>query len=313
MFKGLKKRLHEIKDSLNEVDEITIGDKAGALLKGEVILDKSKLDDVFSSFEISLLENDIAFDSAEDIISDIKTALYNKRLKRNEVESIIINSLRTTLKQSLPSGFDIIELVKINKKKPFVIIFVGVNGTGKTTTIAKIARLFQNQGLSCVLAASDTFRAGAIEQLDKHASNLGVKLIKHTRGADPAAVAYDAIEHSRAHNKDVVLIDTAGRIETNTNLMDEMRKISRVVMPDLNIFVGDALTGNAAIEQAKLFNKAVSIDGVILTKSDADAKGGSAISIGSSINKPILYLGTGQEYDDIIQFDSEWFLDEILK
>jgi fused signal recognition particle receptor len=164
---------------------------------------------------------------------------------------------------------------------------VGVNGTGKTTTIAKIARLLQRHGKSCVIAASDTFRAGAIEQLEKHASRLGVRVIKHARGSDPAAVAYDAVEHARARGKDVVLIDTAGRMETNVNLMDEMRKIARVARPDLVVYVGDALTGNAALEQAVRFHEATPIDGVILTKMDADAKGGSVISICHAIGRPV--------------------------
>jgi fused signal recognition particle receptor len=312
LFAGLKKRLLGVKDSLREAGEITAKDKAGAFLKGEVVLDESKLDEVFSSFEISLLESDVALETAEKLIGDLKTALYGKRLKRGEVGSVALNSLRSSLRNALPPSPDIVELVERKAEKPYVVVFVGVNGTGKTTTIAKIACLLQERGLSCVLAASDTFRAGAIEQLEKHASKLGVKLIKHGRGADPAAVAYDAIEHARAHGKDAVLIDTAGRMETNVNLLDEMSKIARVAKPDLVLFVGDALTGNAAVEQAERFNRAVSLDGIILTKADADAKGGSAISIGSAIKKPIFYLGTGQEYGDLKKFGTEWFLDELL-
>jgi fused signal recognition particle receptor len=191
-------------------------------------------------------------------------------------------------------------------------MFVGVNGTGKTLSIAKIAYQLIKQGKTCVLAAGDTFRAGAIEQLTVHAENLGVKIIKHGPGSDPAAVAFDAIEHAKAKHKDVVLLDTAGRMQTNYNLMDEMAKIKRVAKPDLVIFVGDALSGNDAVEQAKRFNEVVGIDGVILTKVDTDAKGGSALSIAYTIGKPLLYIGVGQKYEDQIPFNAEWMVENIF-
>jgi fused signal recognition particle receptor len=191
-------------------------------------------------------------------------------------------------------------------EKPAVIMFVGVNGTGKTTAIARIAYRLKNNGYSCILAAGDTFRAGAIEQLEKHAQRLDLKLIKHKAGADPAAVAFDAVEHAKARRKDVVLLDTAGRMQTNINLMDEMKKIKRVADPSMVIYVGDSLAGNDAIIQAQKFDEAVGIDGVILTKIDADAKGGAALSIAYTIGKPILFVGTGQEYPDLIPFDPEW-------
>jgi len=184
-----------------------------------------------------------------------------------------------------------------------VIVFFGVNGTGKTTTIAKLAYYLMQNGLKVVLASGDTFRAGAIEQLEKHADALGIKVISHQKGADSAAVVYDAVEHARAKNIDVVLADSAGRMQTNVNLMDEMRKIVRVIQPDLKLFVGDALTGNDAVEQARRFNEAVGVDGIILSKLDADAKGGSAISIAYEIKKPILFVGVGQEYTDLKEFD----------
>ena len=197
-------------------------------------------------------------------------------------------------------------------KKPVVIMFVGVNGSGKTLSIAKIATMLKNQGKSCVMAAGDTFRAGAIEQLGIHADKVGVKIIKHGPGSDPAAVAYDAIEHAKAKHKDVVLLDTAGRMQTNVNLMDEMAKIKRVAKPDLILFVGDALAGNDAVEQAKRFNEIVGIDGVILTKVDTDAKGGSALSVAYTIGKPLLFIGVGQGYDDQIPFDPQWMIDNIF-
>jgi len=194
------------------------------------------------------------------------------------------------------------------QKKPTVIMFVGINGTGKTTAIAKIANRLQNSGKSVVLAACDTFRAGAIEQLTIHADRLGCKIVKQNQDADPAAVAYDAIEHAKTKFKDVVLVDTAGRMQTNSNLIEEMKKIVRVSKPDLKVFVGDSLAGNNAIEQAKVFDDAVGIDAVILTKIDTDAKGGAALSIAHTIGKPIAFVCNGQEYEDIVKFDTEWMI-----
>jgi fused signal recognition particle receptor len=191
-------------------------------------------------------------------------------------------------------------------------MFIGVNGSGKTLTIAKIATMLKKIGYSSVMAAGDTFRAGAIEQLSIHAEKVGVKIIKHGPGADPAAVAYDAIDHAKAKHKDVVLLDTAGRVQTNINLMDEMAKIKRVAKPDLIVFVGDALSGNDAVDQAKRFNEVVGIDGVILTKVDTDAKGGSALSVAYTIGKPLLFVGIGQGYEDQIAFDPEWMIKNIF-
>jgi len=191
-------------------------------------------------------------------------------------------------------------------------MFVGVNGSGKTLSIAKMATILKENGYSSVMAAGDTFRAGAIEQLGIHADKIGVKIIKHGPGADPAAVAYDAIEHAKAKHKDVVLLDTAGRMQTNINLMDEMAKIKRIAQPDLILFVGDALAGNDAVEQAKRFNEIVGIDGVILTKVDTDAKGGSALSVAYTIGKPLLFIGVGQEYTDQIPFDAKWMIGNIF-
>ncbi len=191
-------------------------------------------------------------------------------------------------------------------------MFLGVNGTGKTTVIAKIAKYLMDKGYSVVISASDTFRAGAIEQISVHSANLGIKVIKHQAGGDPAAVAYDAIEHARAKRRDFVLIDTAGRMQTNRNLMDEMKKIRRVTKPQLTIFVGDALAGNDAVEQARVFDEAVGVDAVVLNKIDADAKGGAAISIAYEINKPVIFLGTGQEYKDLMKFDVEWFIKRVF-
>ncbi|MBU4222035.1 MAG: signal recognition particle-docking protein FtsY, partial [Euryarchaeota archaeon] len=197
--------------------------------------------------------------------------------------------------------------------KPVTIVFVGVNGTGKTTTIAKMAQRFKEQGYSVVIAAGDTFRAGAIEQIEIHAEALGIKLIKHQEGADPAAIIYDAIQFAKAKHKDVVLADTAGRLHTNINLMDQLRKVCRVNNPNLIIFVDEAVAGNDAVERARLFNSAVPFNGTILTKQDADAKGGAAISIAYTTGKPILFLGVGQSYKDLVKFDPNWLLDRLFE
>jgi fused signal recognition particle receptor len=202
---------------------------------------------------------------------------------------------------------------KRKKGEPFAIVFVGINGTGKTTTIAKIAQFLNKKGYSVVLACSDTYRAGSIEQLEEHARRLGIRMIKHKYGADPAAVAYDTISHAKAHGINIVLIDTAGRIQTNRNLMNELEKIKRVVDPDLTILIVDSLTGNDAVMQAEEFHKSVNIDAAILTKVDADVKGGSAISVTYVTKKPILFIGTGQAYDDLEEFNPEKFVDMILK
>lgn len=310
MFSHLRSTLSKVKSSLREAG---IGERTGALLRGEVIFDEKRLEGVLRDLTYVLLEGDVALETAEEITADLKARLGGRRVKKKEADRVIEEALRSSLKSLLPEGRGLPELVEEKQEKPYIILFVGVNGTGKTTTIAKVARLLQRRGKSCVLAASDTFRAAGIEQLEEHAAKLGVRVIKHPRGADPAAVAYDAVEHARARGKDVVLIDTAGRMETNVNLMEEMRKIARVAKADLVLFVGDALTGNAAVEQAERFHRAVPIDGVILTKADADAKGGSALSIAHAIGKPVLYLGTGQGYEDLRRFDPEGFINELLR
>ena len=218
------------------------------------------------------------------------------------IRNYLKNSLEQVLKES---SFDLIQEIKDKKEKPYVIVFVGINGSGKTTTIAKLTNLLMENSLKCVLVAADTFRAASIQQLEEHANKLNVKLIKHDYNADPAAVSFDGVKYAKAHNLDVVLIDTAGRQHSNKNLMEEMRKIIRVVKPDLKIFIGESITGNDCLEQIKQFNEAISIDSVILSKVDVDEKGGVAISISYVSDKPILYIGTGQRYHDLERFDKE--------
>jgi len=232
--------------------------------------------------------------------------------ERGKIGEVIEEILRKAISHVLESSEVDFESIINMDKKPIVIMFVGVNGSGKTLSIAKMATLLKKIGKSCVMAAGDTFRAGAIEQLGIHAEKVGVKIVKHDFGADPAAVAFDAIDHAKAKYKDIVLLDTAGRMQTNINLMDEMAKIKRVAKPDLILFVGDALSGNDAVEQAKRFNEVVGIDGVILTKVDTDAKGGSALSVAYTIGKPLLFIGVGQGYEDQIPFDPKWMIDNIF-
>jgi len=259
------------------------------------------------------MESDVALPVAEEIVREVKSNLVGMKRKIGaDTGAIAEQSLRNALLTLLSRNYlDFDEYIK-TKEKPVKILFVGVNGTGKTTSIAKVARYLMNQSYSVVLAAGDTFRAGAIEQLEVHGNNLGLKVVKHKTGGDPAAVIFDAVEYARAHNKDVVLADTAGRLHTNINLMDQMRKIVRVTKPDLLIFVDEAIAGNDAVERARLFNESVPIDGTILTKTDADAKGGSAISIAYITGKPVLFLGIGQTYPDLVKFEPEWLVDRLM-
>ena len=300
-----------------EIEEETEEEKSGifSFVTQKTISEKD-IEDILFELEMSLLESDVALEVAEKIINSVKEDLVGKKIKRrSDVAEFTRDALKKAVSEILGvETRDLKEMAENARKtgEPLKIMFVGINGTGKTTTIAKIATFFINEGYTPVIAASDTFRAGAIEQIGHHAENMGVKLIKHKKGADPAAVAYDAVEHARAKGKEIVLIDTAGRMQTNVNLMDEMKKIKRVVKPDIIVYVGDSLTGNDAVEQASKFNDAVGIDGIILTKADADAKGGAALSIGYVINKPILFLGIGQSYEDIMEFKPDWMVDQII-
>jgi len=305
-----------IEEPIKESETVQEKDEKSSIFSfiREKTISEKDIEDVLWELEMSLLESDVAIDVAEKITKKLKDQLVGKKVKRStHITEYTQEALKNSIKDILTvNGKDINKILQEKKDEPLIIMFVGINGTGKTTTIAKMAKHFLDKGLTPVIAASDTFRAGAIEQLTHHAEKLGVKIIKHEKGADPAAVAFDAVEHAKAKRKDVVLIDTAGRMQTNVNLMDEMAKIKRVVKPDLIIFVGDSLTGNDAVEQAIKFNESVGIDAIILTKADADAKGGAALSIGYVINKPIIFLGTGQDYDDLIEFKPEWMIRQLF-
>ncbi len=280
-------------------------------LKGE------DLRSVLWDFKLTLIENDVAMVVADHICEEIEKRLTGLKVSRLEDRrQLVKNTLQTILLETLesPEKVDLFEIAekKRSLKEPCIFVFVGINGTGKTTTIAKVAQQLLKKKYSVVLACSDTFRAGSIEQLETHAKRLGVHMIKHQYGADAAAVAFDAVQYARARGVNIVLIDTAGRMQTNKNLLMEMEKIVRVVKPDLVIFVGDALAGNDAVSQAEEFNRSVRIDGSILAKIDADAKGGAAISVTYVTKKPILYVGTGQKYDDLEPFKPETIVNRIL-
>ena len=310
MFKGLKDKLFSVSSKAEDksVDEISeVVDESGRRLK------ESVLDDLLHDLELELMTADVALPVAEALTKTVRDELAGKRVDKSfKIDEAVKLALMAAVRNILSENkFSLNERLKA-KPPPFVIMFVGINGGGKTTAVAKLANRLQKHGLTCVLAAGDTFRAGAIEQLTLHSEKLGCKIIKHQEGSDPAAVAYDAIEHAKARKKDVVLIDTAGRMQTNTNLMDEMKKIRRVAKPDLVFFVGDALAGSDAVEQAKRFNDAVGIDAVILTKIDADAKGGAALSITKTIGKPVAYVSIGQEYDEFKKFDADWMVSRIF-
>jgi len=275
------------------------------------------LDNVLDQFQLSLIENDVAVSAADFVSNQLREKLRDVQFARftdprARVKVILQEVLLSLLQRA--GQLDIFAL--IDKKKsigePAVLVFIGINGTGKTTSIAKLAHVLQKRGRSVILAASDTYRSGSIEQLEEHARRIGVRVIKHQYGADPAAVAFDAVNYAKAHRINAVLIDTAGRMQNNKNLLEEMRKIVRVTSPDLTILVVDALTGNDAVEQGKVFSEAVKIDGIILAKLDADVKGGSAISLSYIMGKPVAMVGTGQKYDDLEPFQAEAIVKNLI-
>ncbi|MBN2014814.1 MAG: signal recognition particle-docking protein FtsY [Candidatus Altiarchaeota archaeon] len=318
MFQSLKKKLNvfigRTEEKVEKRAELSTETKVRGILRPKIRLSEEDLENILYDLQLDLIQSDVAVETTDAILEKLRSVLSGREIDKKRVHESIEESLRRVLREVLTPDkeIDVIDFVK-NSSKPVVLLFVGVNGSGKTTTVMKVANLLKKNGFSVVLAAGDTFRAGGIEQLATHGENLGIRTISHQRAADSAAVVYDAIEHAKARKIDVVLADTAGRMQTKTNLMDEMRKICRVNKPDLRIFVGDALTGNDAVEQARAFNREIGIDGSILTKMDADVKGGSALAITYETKKPILFVGVGQGIDDLKRFDVDWFIGEILE
>ncbi len=304
MFDKLKKKFSDI-FSENDNKNSKIEQDAESIEERTI-----KRDELDQQIEETLLESDVSFDSTRMIIESLRKNMG--KIKRKVDYKFIEQELKNTIKEVIAKNNDgAVNILNVDKK-PFVMLFLGINGTGKTTTIAKLAYFLKEHGKKVVISASDTFRAGAIDQISILGKEINVEVIKHDFKSDPASVAYDAIDHARARSIDYVLIDSAGRMQTNKNLLDEMKKIKRVAKPDITVLVLDALIGQDVIEQANTFSKEINFDGIILTKLDTDAKGGSIISISTEIKKPILFVGIGQNMDDIMPFDPNWYLNKIF-
>ncbi len=329
-------KLHEPKQELPKLElpvapkkeekkeEKTFAPKLGffkqiaAVFSNQVELKESEINPALEELELSLLESDASLETANFVISNLRSQMAGQKVEKKKLSDFVNTCIRSTLDELLSASspstsfFSMVEQHKRADSGPFVVLFAGPNGAGKTTTIAKLAFQLKQKGISSVIAAADTFRAAAIQQAEHHGKVIGVKVVKHDYGADPAAVAFDAIAHAKAHNVDVVLIDTAGRQETNVNLVGEMQKLNRVVKPNLKLFVGESLAGHAVIEQVKKFHSAITLDGIILSKLDCDAKGGNALSIANDTKLPIYFVGLGQEYADLVEFAPSVLLNRIL-
>ena len=294
-------------------DDRGLTEKAKIFASGKSIIDEDDLEGHLDDLELALLSSDVEMGVAGEILDGVRQSLVGETRRRlSSTGNLVRDALREALYDVISVGqFDFEQRIR-EADKPVVIIFTGVNGVGKTTTIAKLSERLENQGLSTVLANGDTYRAGANEQLQKHADNLDRTLISHEQGSDPAAVIYDAVEYAEANDTDVVLGDTAGRLHTSDDLMAQLEKIDRVIDPDMTVFVDEAVAGQDAVNRAREFDEAAEIDGAVLTKADADPQGGAAISIAHVTGKPILFLGTGQDYDDLERFDPEEVVDRLL-
>ena len=296
----------ESESEAKEPDSGGFASRARRFATGKTLITAEELEEPLEQLEFALLQGDVEMSVAAEITERLREELVGQ--ERAQVKSgavVIQEAIGEALKEVISVGqFDFEQRIA-EAEKPVTLVFTGVNGVGKTTTIAKLARRFEEQGYSVVMANGDTYRAGANEQIQEHADRLGTKLISHQQGGDPAAVLYDAVEYANANDVDIVLGDTAGRLHTAKDLMAQLEKIDRVVDPDMTLFVDEAVAGQDATQRAKQFNDAAEIDGVVLTKADADSQGGAAVSIAHVTGKPILFLGVGQEYDDLIRFDPE--------
>ncbi len=305
----------KLKENIDELEEENKKDLPKSFFQkikekaGKVKISDEEFDSYKDELENLLLENNVAFEVVDKITNKLRKELVGKELLKKEVEGQIREIIKDSVSEILINPFNFLD--RIRESKPCVILFFGINGSGKTTTIAKIAEMLKGRHISSVMAAADTFRAASIEQLKEHGKRIGINVIAHEYGSDPASVGFDAINYAKKNGIDCVLIDTAGRMHTEKNLIKEMEKISKVCHPNLKIFIGESITGNDATEQAKTFNENIGIDGIILSKADIDEKGGTALSVGYITKKPILFIGTGQEYSDIEPFDKDKFLEKL--
>jgi len=284
-----------------------------SIITNEVEINESDVKQMLDDFELELLEADVEMGVAESIKNELTEKIVGAKIQKDKLHSFVSDSIKQILIDILSNekSFDLVEKMDASEK-PMKIMLIGINGAGKTTTIAKVAKLFMDKKYKVVFAAADTFRAAAIEQMAVHADRLGVKVIKRDYGSDPTSVAYDAVNYAKAHGMDAVLIDTAGRQDTNISLINEVKKMSRVIQPDLKIYIGESIAGNAIIEQISTFNKEIGIDAVILTKLDCDPKGGTMLSINKATGIPIIYVGVGQKYEDLEKFVPEKIVENIV-
>ncbi len=311
-LKEIEEKIDEVKEELKEEGKEKKDKKRGIFQRlFETTLDKKDVDVVLKELKFVLLENDVAIDVVEKISDDVSSELVNKSVRRDKIENAIKDALKHAMLDVMQQDkIDVEERIR-NKDGVFTILFLGFNGTGKTTSLVKLAKKLDK--FHPVVAAADTFRAASIEQIEEHAKKLGFRVVKHNYGSDSAAVIFDAKKAAVANNGKLVLADTAGRSHSNINLMDELRKVCRVSSPDLKILVLDSVTGNDIYEQSRLFNDAVGVDAIILTKADVYDRGGAALSATYTIKKPILYLGVGQGYEDLKEFDPEEIINNLLK
>jgi fused signal recognition particle receptor len=329
MFDGLREKLRSVREvfgtSIREAPAPPAGDALPAkgepslaqrvkilVTDGELVLTERQIQAPLQELEMILLENDVALPVTDEILRRVQKELVGTHRSIGvAAESVIISALRNALVQVLGEGFDLAGYIR-DHPRPVKILFTGVNGTGKTTTVAKVGSYLKNLGFSVVIGSGDTYRAGALEQIATHAERLGIKVIQHKAGGDPSAVLFDAVEYASAHKVDVVLADSAGRFHNRVNLMNQLEKMKRVMQPDLVVYVDEAVAGNDAVVRAEEFEKLVGTDAVILTKADMDMRGGAAISIAHTVGKPIMFLGTGQGYDDLMPFSPNRVVDELL-
>ncbi|MDD1663402.1 MAG: signal recognition particle-docking protein FtsY [Methanomicrobiales archaeon] len=329
MFDGLREKLRSVREvfgtSIREASTPPAGDTPPAkgdpgfaervkilVTDRELVLTERQIQAPLQELEMVLLENDVALPVTDEILRRVQLKLVGKHRGIGVApESVILSVLRDAIVQVLGEGFDLAGYVR-DHPRPVKILFTGVNGTGKTTTVAKVGSYLKKLGFSVVIGSGDTYRAGALEQIATHAERLGIKIIQHKAGGDPSAVLFDAVEYASAHKMDVVLADSAGRFHNRVNLMNQLEKMKRVMQPDLVVYVDEAVAGNDAVVRAEEFEKLVGTDAVILTKADMDMRGGAAISIAHTVGKPIMFLGTGQGYEDLMPFSPDAVVDELL-